>query len=139
MHVNAAIKAAYGAPVRLPLGRHSIMNGAGIRLAEEDPDIRAAQEERFEFLSVEWGRLFDWQKEHARHLQSRLLPSPYQESDFLPTAVWEEHVVGRMEHSRQAWLDCSGLASYAELHEHAVALADLGLLDPPTVGADWRP
>ena len=137
--VNVAVGAAYGHGLMMPLGRHSFMNDVRVSFADLDPEIREAHTQQFECLSVGWQRLFKWRRQHARALQQTLLPEQFGETAFVPTGVWEEHVISGIGYSQQAWLDCIGLASYAELHEHAEALAELGLIDLPQVTADWRP
>lgn len=139
--VNARIGSAYGQQVRLPLGRHSIMNGAAVRLDRRDPAVRKAQAGRLAWIGRRWDALFDWRRAQAAVLQSTLLPPHCRTAPFVPIAVWEDHIHGSWMASCEAWLGCVGLQSYRQLHNEASYLYAIGILPAPESipEPDWIP
>ena len=75
----------------LPLGRHSIMNGVGLRVAEASQDDVDAFAVRFEGLGLGWDRLYVWGAAEARRLADRLVdtgpevPLERWQADFPPS------------------------------------------------------
>jgi hypothetical protein len=68
----------------LPLGRHSIMNGVALAVAEASPEDAQAFGVRFEGLGLGWDRLYDWGDGEARRLAASVGPGP-----AVPLDVWQ--------------------------------------------------
>ncbi len=69
----------------LPLGRHSLMNGVGLRVAEASEGEVDAFAVRLEGLGLGWDRLFDWGAAEARRLADSLVGV----GPDLPLAAWQ--------------------------------------------------
>jgi hypothetical protein len=70
--VERSLQAWLGMRV-LPLGRHSIMNGVALAVAEASPEDVRAFGVRFEGLSLGWDRLYEWGDAEARRLAAGVL------------------------------------------------------------------
>jgi hypothetical protein len=138
-NVNDAIRDAYGA--RLPLGRHSLMNGGAVDLSEPDPQIRARQQAHLDEVLVGMRGLYAWGLLQAREIHETLMPAVYLTAARIPTEVWQAHAKASWRASCTAWLGYSGLADFGELHDRMLRLYASGRLPAPLTvpPRDWQP
>ena len=83
----------------LPLGRHSLMNGVGLRVAAASEAEAAAFAVRFEGLGLGWDRLFDWGAAEAR----RLADSLGADAPAVPLETWQRAFPPSVEASLDAY------------------------------------
>lgn len=69
----------------LPLGRHSLLNGVALRVAQASSEEADAFAVAFEGLSLGWDTLFEWGDAEARRLADALVGA---DSD-VPLRVWQ--------------------------------------------------
>jgi len=69
----------------LPLGRHSIMNGVALRVAQASQEEADAFAVRFEGLSLGWDGLYDWGHAEARRLADAVVHG----KPDVPLMVWQ--------------------------------------------------
>lgn len=124
--VNQAIRQAYG--TFLPLGRHSIVNGAAVDLSEPDPRIRARQRARLEDVVQGMGSWRNWKRQQADRIQATRMPLEYRAAERIPTDVWVAHAQPSWEASCRSWLDYSDLADFEELHDRVLRIYSVGRL-----------
>ncbi len=70
----------------LPLGRHSILNGVALRVAEASSEDADAFAVAFEGLSLGWDTLFAWGDAEARRLADALVEAGTAD---VPLEVWQ--------------------------------------------------
>ncbi len=96
--VEKALQEALGVRV-LPLGRHSIMNGVALRVAQAPASDVAAFAVDFEGLAGSWHRLSEWGHAEAR----RLAATVDGESADVPLAEWEKRLPASLAASVDAY------------------------------------
>jgi hypothetical protein len=82
--VEQALRGWLGIRV-LPLGRHSLLNGVGLRVAEASAEQADAFAVQFEGLSLGWDTLFDWGHAEARRLADALVD----DAPDVPLTKWQ--------------------------------------------------
>ena len=110
--VELELRALFGICV-LPLGRHSIMNGVGRRLADRDSDAAFALSLNNLFTSQD--RLHDWAEQESRGLAARLVGSP----DRVPLLDWLTQFPASPERSVHAYERFLGVTLPADLPDLA--------------------
>lgn len=83
----------------LPLGRHSLMNGVGLRVAGASEAEAAAFAVHFEGLGLGWERLSAWGAAEARRLADRLGDG----GPDVPLATWQKAFPPSVEASLDAY------------------------------------
>ncbi len=96
--VDQALRDWLGMPV-LPLGRHSIMNGVGLRVATASQEEVDAFCVRLEGLELGWDRLHAWARDEAR----RLARSFADAGPDVPLEVWQRTFPPSLEASLDAY------------------------------------
>ncbi len=69
----------------LPLGRHSLLNGVALQVAEATDEQAAAFAVQFEGLSLGWDLMCEWGRAEARRLADTLVDS----GSDVPLEVWQ--------------------------------------------------
>lgn len=69
----------------LPLGRHSLLNGVALRVAQASSEEADAFAVAFEGLSLGWDTLFEWGDAEARRLADALVDA----DPDVPLRVWQ--------------------------------------------------
>ena len=136
--IDKRIDEAYGA--HLPLGRHTIMNGAAVNLGESEA-VQEAQRAHLDYIVEQMQALRRFGHEQATVVQRTLMPRTYREASIVPTDVWEEHAKPSWQASCDAWLKYVGLTNFEGLHTGMLRLYDCGEYERPehVPGPDWRP
>ncbi|WP_235660332.1 hypothetical protein [Mycolicibacterium gilvum] len=94
--VNSAVEAAWGFRP-FALGRHSVMNGFGVR-AGAPPEVQQRQIERLTDFADGIGRLLKWRKHEYRRLAGHFDP----QAD-VPLRVWQQELPPGPRASRDAF------------------------------------
>lgn len=81
--VNSAVETAWGFRP-FALGRHSVMNGIGVRAAAP-PEVQQRQVERLADFAGGIGRLLEWRKH-----EYRLLADHFEPQADVPLRVWQQ-------------------------------------------------
>jgi hypothetical protein len=101
----------------LPLGRHSIMNGIALGVAEAAPHDVEAFGVRFEGLSLGWDRLFEWGDEEARRLAAEVIDL----GPDVPLDVWQRRFPPSLRASVDAYERILDTPLPPDLHQRARA------------------
>jgi hypothetical protein len=86
--VDARAASLFGGRRILPLGQHSIMNGASIRLSTPDGPGLEAKFEQFVALGRGWDDLSRWATLEGDRLAATVLEADWGPSESLPLATW---------------------------------------------------
>lgn len=82
-----------------PLGRHSLMNGVGVRVAGAIDADREAFVTALEGLDTSWTRLGQWADSEARHLERQLATK----APEIPLTVWRQVFPASLDASVDAY------------------------------------
>ncbi len=96
--VEKALQEALGVRV-LPVGRHSLMNGVGLQVAQAPASEVAEFTVDFEGLAASWHRLSEWGRAEAL----RLAATVDGEDPDVPLATWQERFPASLASSVNAY------------------------------------
>jgi hypothetical protein len=88
--VDARVAERLGGKRFIPLGRHSIMNGAGVRLSTLKGPGLTAQLEGVQVMWASWDLLFEWGAAEVARLVAEAKGRLDEPADAVPFPQWEE-------------------------------------------------
>lgn len=135
--VDAGVAHRLGGKRFLPLGRHSIMNGAGIPLSTPEGPELTAMFERVVAMSDAWDRLHAWRDSEYARLAAEVVVRFDEPPDSVGLAQWQEWFPPGFEGSADAYARMIGL-QYPWLVEADPVLGDPQWLAVSAVGAVER-
>lgn len=116
----------FGGARILPLGRHSIMNGAGVSLSLGDSPERTAAIEQLVSMGGEWSVLQEWKSTRVADMAARLGWVPMGSTGEVDFDDWQREFPNTPQASAEAFL--------AYLREHQAYLLEM---EPRLREVDW--